>query len=347
MASKVRKLIEDYSNETDALNIIISSIQEGLLVLDRRGKIILCNKKLGEITGVENPRGRMHWEVLRDPGLADFIKSIGPDNPEISREIEIKGRIYACAGALLPSTEQTIITLHDITEIRSLEKVKRDFVVNVSHELRTPLTAIKGYIETMEESVDETNREYLEILKRNTDRLIAMIGDLLLLSELEEVGFRLEVEPVNLNALLENQQKMFEAKLRQKRLELEVDVDEYPTTIEADRFKIEQMFLNLIDNAIKYTEKGSIVITVNHNDENVVINIEDTGIGITREHLPRIFERFYVTDKSRSRRLGGTGLGLSIVKHIVLLHKGVIFVNSTPGVGTTFTVTLPIVHPKS
>ncbi|HOJ43677.1 MAG TPA: ATP-binding protein, partial [Syntrophorhabdaceae bacterium] len=218
--------------------------------------------------------------------------------------------------------------------------IKKEFIANISHELRTPLTAIKGFIETLEEEEHIENIQYLDAIKRHTTRLINIVDDLLTLSELEKEGVKLELEEVRLDSLTENIVKIFEPKLKEKGLNLIIDIEKDIKPIMADPFKLEQMLINLIDNAIKYTEKGKITISVTQDDNNSVIIVEDTGIGIPENAIPRIFERFYTVDKSRSKKLGGTGLGLSIVKHIVLLHKGTIDVQSVYGKGTRFIVTL-------
>jgi two-component system phosphate regulon sensor histidine kinase PhoR len=235
---------------------------------------------------------------------------------------------------------------HDVTELKRVEKIKKDFVVNVSHELRTPLTAIKGFVETIYEDIDDKNRGYLAIIRRNTDRLINIVADLLLLSELEEKGAALSLEPCDLTIMIEQMRKIFEPRLREKGLLLTIPANPALPDLMADAFKLEQVFVNLIDNAIKYTETGGITISLLQQNGQVLIEIQDTGIGIPREHLSRIFERFYVVDASRSKQLGGTGLGLSIVKHILLLHNGTIDVESTPGQGTKFIITLPINLPR-
>ena len=234
-------------------------------------------------------------------------------------------------------------TLYDITTIKNLEKTKKDFVSNVSHELRTPLTAIKGFVETLQDTnSDDKNKHYLNIISRHTDRVIRIVNDLLLLSKLEGAPGNLELEKVNLKNLIENILKIFEQSLKEKKLALKFNASNSLPIINADPFKLEQVFINLIDNAIKYTERGEIAISLNSYNETVTIEIQDTGICIPQEHLSRIFERFYVVDSSRSRKLGGTGLGLSIVKHIVLLHNGKIDVKNIPGVGTNFVVSLPV-----
>jgi len=219
----------------------------------------------------------------------------------------------------------------------------KDFLVNVSHELRTPLTAIKGFVETLETETGKKTKEYVEIVKRNTERLINIVDDLLIQSQLEEKYVQLEVEDVDVEQLIKNVLKIFEQNLEDKGLSATLHTDEtFPRTVKADFFKLEQMFINIIDNAVKYTEKGGITIYLRKQDQNAVLEFVDTGIGIPKEEIPRIFERFYVVDKSRSRRLGGTGLGLSIVKQIAALHSGEVAVESAPGEGTKIVVRLPI-----
>jgi two-component system phosphate regulon sensor histidine kinase PhoR len=226
--------------------------------------------------------------------------------------------------------------------MKELERIKRDLVSSVSHELRTPLTSIKGFAETLEEEIDEKNRHYVEIIRRNTDRLINIVRDLLLLSQMEEAGVEIEMEEVDLKGLAENTVRIFDGQLKEKGLALFLEIEPDLPAISADPFKIEQLLINLLDNAIKYTDQGEVRLSLRRDDRKVVIEVRDTGIGMLKSKLSRIFERFYVVDKSRSRKTGGTGLGLSIVKHIVLLHGGEIAVESEPGKGSRFLVRLPL-----
>jgi two-component system phosphate regulon sensor histidine kinase PhoR len=219
--------------------------------------------------------------------------------------------------------------------------MKKDFVDSVSHELNTPLTAIKGFVETLEEEADEAQRGYLDIIKRNTDRLINIVQDLLALSELEEKTLELQREPVDIRRLLENILQIFKQPLQNKNLKLEFVADAGPAKVMGDPFKLEQLFVNLIDNAVKYTEEGKIKVEIRREDGVLVVDVEDSGIGIPEDQQKRIFERFYVIDKSRSKKVGGTGLGLSIVKHIAQSHEADIDVMSKPGKGTTFRITFP------
>jgi two-component system phosphate regulon sensor histidine kinase PhoR len=262
-----------------------------------------------------------------------------------TEEVNFKEKYYLCSITFLSSKEELVAVLHDITELKNLERMKKEFVANISHELRTPLTAIKGFVETLEEEEEIKNVTYLEIIKRHTNRLMYIVNDLLLLSELEQTGTKLVAENVNLIALVENILKVFEQVANKKGIELKLITAHDLQPIQADLFKVEQMFINLLDNAIKYTEKGEVSITIRQEPSKSIIEIKDTGVGIPASNLPRIFERFYVVDKSRSKKLGGTGLGLAIVKHIVLLHGGTIDVESLQETGTKFTIVLPNSQP--
>jgi two-component system phosphate regulon sensor histidine kinase PhoR len=286
--------------------------------------------------------GKLYWEVIREPQFSDLINRVMNEKKSHSDEIALNDKTFLCSATLLGAHEEMVIIFHDITEGKKLEKIKKDFVVNVSHELRTPLTAIKGFVETLEEDIDDKNRHYLSIIRRNTDRLINIVEDLLVLSQLEEKGAALHLDEIDLTKIIEQIHRIFELKLKEKNLSFTLESKNGIPLITADAFKLEQVFVNIIDNAVKYTERGGIRVILEHRNNQVIIEIEDTGIGIPQEHLSRIFERFYVVDASRSRQLGGTGLGLSIVKHIVQLHNGTVDVESTPGKGTKFSIALPV-----
>jgi len=342
MTEQIRILFSQLSLQKEQSHSIVSSIQEGLLVIDRHGKIVLSNESFKRIihkTGVEE---KFYWELIREPQFNNLIQKVKDEKKNCTEEIALNGNTFLCSATFLSSREEVVVILYDISEMKRVEQIKRDFVVNVSHELRTPLTAIKGFVETLEEEIDEENRHYVDIIRKHTDRLINIVQDLLLLSSLEDKGMHLELEEVDIVSMVERTLKIFEHRAKEKHLTLGLKVEEQIPPIEADPFKLEQVFVNLIDNAIKYTEKGAITIFLKLKENNLLIEISDTGLGIPSTHIPRIFERFYVVDKSRSKKLGGTGLGLSIVKHIVLLHNGTIDLASTPDEGTTFSITLPI-----
>ncbi len=270
------------------------------------------------------------------------MRKVRETGAEAGAEAAIGDRAYYCSAARLAAGDRIVVTLHDVTEFRALEKTKRDFAVNVSHELKTPLTAIKGFVETMEPRAGEENKPYLEIIRRNTDRMIAIVEDLLVLSQLEDRGQKLEKSDLLVKPLAENILKVFEKRAREKGLTLSLEASPDLPPVKADPLQVEGLLLNLVDNAVKYTEKGTVTVRLASRQDRFVIEVADTGIGIDAAHLPHIFERFYVADKSRSKKLGGTGLGLSIVKHMVMAHDGTVSVASRLGEGTTFTVSLPL-----
>jgi two-component system phosphate regulon sensor histidine kinase PhoR len=342
MTRKLKDMFGEIRVQNEEINGILASIREGLCVLDQDSRIVLCNASFRRIVGTGVPEGRHFWEVVRSSALGEVIRRVRTAKAEAAEEAAIGDRIYFCNAAYLAAGDRIVVTLHDITELRDLERIKKDFVVNVSHELKTPLTAIKGFVETMEPRSDDENRAYLEIIRRNTDRMIAIVEDLLTLSQLEDRGMKVEKTEVYVRPLAENILGLFEKRAREKglRLSLEASPDLHP--IQADSLQVEGLLLNLVDNAVKYTDKGSVTVRLTAKDGRFLIEVADTGIGIDAGHQPHIFERFYVVDKSRSKKLGGTGLGLSIVKHIVLAHQGTVAVKSRLGEGTTVTVLLPI-----
>jgi len=341
MNEEMVRMFSEISQQKEELKSIIESLQEGLLVLDKQGRVIRSNESFRKIIGNEAAEGKFYWEIMRNPRFPELMEKAGLEKKKFMEDLTLADRVFMCSVTPLEGGEGVVSIFHDITEIKNTEKIKKDFVINVSHELRTPLAAIKGYAETLREEADaEPSKKYVEIIERNTDRLINIVNDLLLLSSLEEKP-ALELEDIDLKDFLEDVIRIFDQRLKDKQLSLVIDVKENLPPIKADPFKLEQMLVNLLDNAVKYTDRGDITISADVEDKRVRIQVRDTGIGIPKEDIPRIFERFYVVDKSRSRKSGGTGLGLSIVKHIVLLHNGTINIESTPGEGSKVTVTLP------
>lgn len=339
-AERTGQLVAELQRQEAAFNSILSSVREALVVLDNEGRVALANSSFKKMVGTEEVRGMLYWELLRDP---DFINLVGKAGGECRQQnIEIAGRTYAASATRVPQTHETVVTFHDITDIVNTERVKRELVLNAAHELRTPLTAVRGYVETMEPLVGAEGRHCLAVVRRHTDRLAKLVQDIATLAELEEPGLHLDLERLDLRHLAAEVVQMFSAAANSKRLALSLKSTDEPLTVKADRFRIEQVLMNLIDNAIRYTEKGSVTVKLSRQNDRALIEVVDTGPGIESHHLPRLFERFYVVDRSRSRQTGGTGLGLSIVRHIVLLHGGEVSVNSTLGAGTSFTVTLPI-----
>ncbi len=324
------------------LTRIFNTIDIGIILIDSTGKIIYSNRQADSIIlnlkkGYKN---NFYYEIINIDKVLTQIKNSIDNKSRTIQEIKIKNKFFKIEVIPIKENNNYLLTLQDITEIKRFQNIKRDFVTNVSHELKTPLTAIKGYAETIT-GLDPENQEYLNIIKRNTNRLINTVNDLLLLSELEDDKSKKAITNIDLCLLARNILPLFAEKLESKPIKLSLICQKNKIIVKADPFHIEQILINLIDNAIKYTEKGNIKILIEEDKYYVKMKIIDTGIGIPFSHLDRIFERFYTVDKSHSRKLGGTGLGLSIVKHITNLYNGEILVDSSPKKGSIFTVVLP------
>jgi two-component system phosphate regulon sensor histidine kinase PhoR len=341
MTAEVKALFDDLRKRKEEMDNIMASMQEGLLVLDRAGKIMLANRSAKNLIGQETLEGKHFWEVVRMTPFVDLIGRVKEEKKSRTEEVLFGEKSILCRAAFLPAQDGVVVTLDDITEMQNLARMKKDLVLNVSHELRTPLTAIKGYAETLEDLADDRTRSYVETIIRHADRLIRVVEDLISLATLEEKGIAFETEKVGLKEIAENVIRIFEPRAREKNLDLRLEAAAELPSIDGDPFRLEQMLVNLVDNAVKYTEKGGVRVGLKKESAGVAIEVVDSGIGIPEEEQGRVFERFYVVDKSRSRKAGGTGLGLSIVKHIVLLHGGRIELKSTPGAGSTFRVFLP------
>jgi len=341
MTQQIKSLFEQISLQKEVLDGIISSIQDGFLVLDLEGKILLYNAGFSSLVKNDDIKGKFYWQVFQYENFDEFVRIIQNDKKSMLQQVEIDDQTFLCSANYLEVQKEIIIIMYDITKVRQLETIKKDFVMNVSHELRTPLTAIKGFIETLMDSMNGKNKKYLKIINRHTDRLISIVQDLLLLSKLEDAASKLIPKKVKLKKLVENILIIYTQKFEENNIKIDFIIDENFPKIEADPFKLEQLFINIIDNAIKYTVNGRIRIKILEKPESVEIRFIDTGTGIPKDDQNRIFERFYTVDKSRSKKHGGTGLGLSIVKHIVGLHNGTINVESEQGKGTVFIITIP------
>jgi two-component system phosphate regulon sensor histidine kinase PhoR len=342
MTARLKTMFEEIRVQNEEIRSILAAMQDGLALLDRDGRILLDNASFRRIAAQEAPEGRYIWEVVRSSSAAELVRRAREGGVDVSGEVAIGDRTFFGRVCRLEAVERLVVSLHDITELRALERTKREFVVNVSHELKTPLTAIKGFVETMQPRAEAENRPYLEIIRRNTDRLIAVVEDLLVLSKLETPGLKLEREPVDVRVIAANILKLFERRAGEKGIRLALEAPEDLPAVPGDPAQIEGLLLNLVDNAVKYTDQGAVLIRLRRAEGRLLIEVQDTGTGIDAVHVPHIFERFYVVDKSRSKKLGGTGLGLAIVKHIVQAHQGEISVRSRLGEGTTVQVELPL-----
>ena len=296
------------------------------------------------------PEGLLLLDWVGDPDLVDTLTEGLASGKPTKRRLEISmaaGRAFEVQVAPLvaPSHRGAIAILHDVSDIERLERVRKDFVANVSHELRTPLTAIRGYAETLLDGAlddQENNRRFLEVIRAHSIRLNNIASDLLTLSELESGQSSAEGERIPLRAALESALNTVEAEARIREVTIHSGPMEEAFLL-GDRMRLEQALINLLDNAIKFNRPGGEVrVSADSAEGNRVrVSIADTGVGIPSDDLSRIFERFYRSDKARSREMGGTGLGLAIVKHIVERMKGSIEVESTLGKGSTFTLNLP------
>ena len=334
---------------------ILDNMTEGVIALDGQGYVILMNPAARRILDFarDQGEGRTLLEVVRDKGLADWVEmcqALETAEP-CKREIECYGpalRIIEVNAMPMPFSSERrgfLLVLHDITELRRLEKVRAEFVANVSHELRTPLTAIKGYLETVLDETgleSATHRRFLEIANSHAERMGRLINDLLNLSDIETGKVVLDPIPISLGAFVHDVSAMFEKDAAKKDVRL---VNQVPPDlwVQADRDRLSQIFVNLVDNAVKYTPQGGTVsfLAEKTDDNQIRIAVRDTGQGIPPNDLPRITERFYRVDKARSRVEGGTGLGLAIVKHLVQLHGGTLHIESEYGKGTTIEFLLP------
>jgi two-component system phosphate regulon sensor histidine kinase PhoR len=344
MARRLQSSCSDASAQKESLDAVVSSIREGLLVVREDGTVVLCNNAARAAAGVELSEGKPYWETLRNPFIADIIKSCAATRKGSVDEAEINGRQYLVSTTYSTMRNEVVVVIFDVTNIKNFEIMKKEFVTNVSHELMTPLTAIRGFVETMRDATKRESGQYLDIIDKHTERLTRIVSDLLSLSKMQEKGFQLDLQPLDLAKVVSAVAKLFEGRAKDKNLVMTVNTGKEPLMARGDQFRLEQALINLIDNAIKYTDNGSIAVTLTGEGANAVIQVCDTGIGIPKNHLGRIFERFYVVDKSRSRQSGGTGLGLSIVKHTILLHNGSVDVNNPSDGGTCFTVTLPLLR---
>ncbi len=356
MARSVVATIAELRVERERLEAILRGMVEGVLVTDLAGRVVLMNVRARELLDVGaglDGQGRPMIELVRDPALAEVARELAGGATVVSRDVTLRGgRTLQVNGARLRSADGQafgfVLVLHDITELRRLEVIRRDFVANVSHELRTPLTAIKGYAETLLGPAGEdreTAYRFLTVIDRHSERLGRLIDDLLTLSDLELGRTPLRLGAVVVDGVVDDVLQILGERLKPLHVSAEVEADTPAVAADGDRLR--QVLINLVDNAIKYTPPaGSVRVRAGRARDPrhagmVEIAVEDTGVGIPAQDLPRLTERFFRVDKARSRELGGTGLGLAIVKHIVQAHGGALAIRSTPGEGTTVHVFLP------
>jgi len=355
MTDQLQARIEEISEDRSQLFAMLTSMVEGVMVLDRQGRVLQINPALERMFNVTRAeaRGRQAVDLLDHPQLSGLVSATLTTRTGQSDEIVLSSGRCLRVDASVAGGEQdneacAVLVFHDVTDLRRLEKIRKDFVANVSHELRTPLTSIKGYVEALLDGGKddpETTARFLDIILKQSDRLNLILEDLLQLSKIESGQVLFKREPLHLESLIDRTLAMIRPLADKKGHRLTTHVAPQLPLIVGDEAQLGQVLSNLLDNAVKYTpEQGRISVDVRlaETSHHVEISVSDSGIGIPEPDRPRVFERFYRVDKARSRELGGTGLGLAIVKHIVEGHGGQVWVEGNQPTGSRFIVRLPI-----
>jgi two-component system phosphate regulon sensor histidine kinase PhoR len=344
--------IHNLTDERNRSSAILGSMIEGVAVVAGDERILYCNQAFEQI--LELPERSVHGqklvEALRQADLVDLVRQALPGSEEITGEVEVgmvRRRNFSVTAAPVRAegASGAVLVLHDITELRRLERVRRDFVANVSHEFKTPLTAIQGFAETLLAGAleDQANRgRFVEIIREHARRLARLTDDLLKLSRIEAGRLELEIRPVSVAALVNACVETTRLRAEAKGLRIQVDLPEGIPAVRGDGPQLGEVLQNLLDNAVLYTPSGGrIEVAAHSNGRSTIFTVADTGIGIPESDLERIFERFYRVDSARSREAGGTGLGLAIARHIVEAHGGSIWVESAVGQGSRFHFSVP------
>ncbi len=354
MAEQLHERLQAVVHQRNEQDAVLTSMVEGVLAVDRGERVLSLNQAAARLLGTTPAAacGRTLAELWRDPALLEAVAAALASGSPFERELRLADpageRIVEAHGTSLADASGqrlgVVIVLHDITRLRRLEELRREFVANVSHELKTPITAIKGYVETLLDAPPADPAEatrFLQIAGRHADRLNTIIEDLLLLSRLEQGAEELPADEVRLAGVLRTAVSACAAKAAERSRDVSVDCPA-ELAVRGNGQLLEQAVINLVDNALKYSQPGAPVsVRAARDGDSAVVTVTDRGSGIPAEHLPRLGERFYRVDKARSRQQGGTGLGLAIVKHIARVHGGRMAVTSTVGQGSAFSLHLP------
>lgn len=357
MSSQLNTTIYQLEYENMKLESIVNSMINGVIAVDTENKILMINSVCYQLFNIKinDIIGYNFYDVIRNEDVYEVLDKSIKGKEHIVKEFLFCSltegdkilRVYAnpiSAQVIDSNVKGSLLVFQDITQIRKLEQLRSDFVSNVTHELKTPLTSIMGFTDTLKAGAIHDKKaalHFLEIIEIETKRLYRLILDILSLSEIETRQEDINMQKEDINLIIQEVCRVLEPQAKEKGITMNTKIEKNAVYFECNRDRISQMLMNLIDNAIKYTEKGKIdIVCCNHKKE-IEISICDTGIGIPKENIERIFERFYRVDKGRSRKAGGTGLGLSIVKHIVMLYEGKLTVTSEEGKGTQFTIKLP------
>lgn len=354
MAERIDTQMQSLATEKTRLDTILRGMGEGVMVATSHGTITLVNPAFRSMFGISGSvEGKRLIEISRNPDLQSAFHDLTLSGKELIREILIQPGTVTLLTHWVPlkdagSGDGVVAVFHDISDMKYVEDMRRDFVANVSHELRTPVSVIKGYAETLMldgvlSSEPERAVRFVEIIHNHAERLTTLINDILTLSCLESKAASLDLHAMDLGGTANKSCMLLAAHAVEKNIQVRVELPDNLPRVLADHGRLEQVLVNLVDNAVKYTPAGGTVrVTAEAGEHVVKVSVEDSGIGIPAKDLPRIFERFYRVDEGRSRDQGGTGLGLAIVKHIIQLHGGEMTVSSVPGSGSTFSFTLMI-----
>jgi two-component system phosphate regulon sensor histidine kinase PhoR len=356
MAKRLQVTVADLGDKNARLDAILDSMTDPLMAVSKSTAVTFMNSHARKEFGHDlDPEETVYplFYITHLHALDQLVASAIAKGAPVSDEVTIMtvhGPIrYTVIASPIRSaiSDGAILTFHDISELRKAQKIRSDFVANVTHELKTPLTSIRGFIETLRQGAinkPDVSGRFLDIIDIEAERLHKLISDILILSEIEDLKKERDAETFNLRELIDDVVVLLDDTASSKKVSLITDDEEKPLLVTANRFRVKQVLINLVDNAIKYNrENGRVFINATRDEQNrLVLRVRDTGVGIASEHQDRIFERFYRVDRSRSRELGSTGLGLSIVKHIAQLYGGHATVRSEPGVGSEFTVLMDI-----
>ena len=350
LADDRRVRLEALARERDERERMLAHLDEGVALVDRGGALLRCSARLAELLDVPYPPdpGSAFQTFARTPAFHELLETVRargtPSETELRLWTPVPRLVHARAVPLGPVRPGAVLlVVRDLSENEALSRIRQDLVANVSHDLRTPLTSLRGYAETLLEGGldDLEHREgFVRVIRDSAVRLEALVEDILSLAELERPGARPRLEGFDLRDAAERQVESFRPAA--ERAGITIEVTPGPALpVSADRKRIEQVIANLLDNAVKYTERGGVTVSLGADQDDAWCEVADTGEGIPREHQPRIFERFYRVDPARSREKGGTGLGLSIVKHVIALHGGDVTIESAPGKGSRFRFRIP------
>lgn len=357
MSDKLVDTINEKEERNSRTKAILSSMVNAVIALDINKKIIFVNTAAEVMFNFEeaDAKGKHILEIFRNSALDEIITKTIETNLSHKAEVQmsnVEHRILNINTNTIKLEEKgnkkigVVVIFQDVTEIRKLETMRKDFVANVSHEIKTPLTSIRGFIETLKNGAIEEKKlrdKFFNIIEIEASRLTSLIDDILVLSDIENKQKIISRDIIDINKTLEEVLEIMNEIAKKKEIDITTNISNKLANIYGNKGRFKQMLINLIDNAIKYTPNhGNVTLTSYESDNNLIIKIKDTGIGIEKKHLPRLFERFYRADKARSRQVGGTGLGLAIVKHIVISFNGKIKVKSELDKGTEFTIILPI-----